>query len=171
MEKSSIRFFPAEDWDNWSVLTNANDPDSLILLVHIEKDKILDADQIEIGEKKLLLQNMFNRTRIKAPASTKHPFIILIGCETVDLDNYGFDVSNQLLNEGAAVVISNFTKIRGRYAGPILIKLVEHLKQHTGEAITLGQLILKTKQYLLSKGIMVGLALVAQGDDDWQLKT
>jgi hypothetical protein len=143
----------------------------MILVVHIEKDDDNDVDQLEIGDKQLLVQNNFDHVKIGSPSPEHPPFMIVIGCETASVENYGFDISSQLITEGAAVVLSNFTKIRGRHAGPIVIKLVEYLKENAGKEISFGTIILKLRQYLLSKGIMVSLALVAQGDADWKLKT
>ena len=74
------------------------------------------------------------------------------------------------MNYGAAIVISNFTKIRGRHAGPIVMKLLEFLKAHEEKEFTLGEIVLKLRQYLLAKGIMVGFSLTTLGDADWKIK-
>ena len=169
--KNSLHVYEAQDWNSWSDLTSKHKPDSMILVVHIEKDDENDVDQLEIGDKQLIVQNSFDHVQIGSPSSEHPPFIIVIGCETASVENYGFDISSQLITEGAAVVLSNFTKIRGRHAGPIVIKLVEYLKENAGKEISFGSIILKLRQYLLSKGIMVSLALVAHGDADWKIKT
>lgn len=173
LSQYSFKAEQAEDWTNWSRITQAHNPDSLVLLVHVEKEKETEIDQVEIGDQQFLLQNYFNSSYLMPTPSQRAPFVILIGCETADIENQGFDLSDRLLREGAAIVISNFTKIRGRHAGPIVIKLVEFFQQEKkkGEVMTLGKVMLKLRQFLLSEGIMVGLALVAHGDAQWKIKT
>lgn len=170
VKNSSLQFHEANDWNNWSVLTGQYKPDSLVLVVHIETDEENDVEEIEIGKKNRIPQINFNASMIKVGDVKNTPFVIVIGCESTNIKNYGFDFSTQLMYEGAPIVISNFTKIKGVQAVPLVIKLIEFLKKNTGEGLSLGQIVLKLRQYLLSKGIMVGLALVVQGDADWKIK-
>ncbi len=75
------------------------------------------------------------------------------------------------MNSGAAIVLSNFTKIRGRQAKDIILKLVEFLKDNGQKEASLGEVLLRLRQYLLSEGLIAGLSLIAQGDADWKIKT
>jgi hypothetical protein len=156
----------AEDWDKWDLLTKDKKPDSLILVVHLEPDEATEIDQLEIGDGKLLLQNFFDETKL----GTSPPFVIIIGCEVINTATYGFDISNQLMRHGAAIVLSNFTRITGRQAGPIVVRLVELLRENQGNTLTFGQVLLKLRQRLLADGYIASLTLIAHGDADWKIK-
>lgn len=171
LQEHTKQLLSTDDWKSWREIMKENDPDSIVLLVHTEKNIDYDVDQMEIGDGKFLLQSHINSKIISGKNTDTPPFVILIGCSTSDLENGGFDLSNHFLNIGAAVVLSNFTKIRGRQAGPIVMKLIEYLKNDAATAKPLGEITLKLKQNLLAEGIMVSLALVAHGDADWQLKS
>ena len=101
---------------------------------------------------------------------TSPPFIVIIGCETSNIKIAGFDISSHFINEGAAIVVSNFTKVRGRQAKDIVIKLSEFIHQNGKKEILFGEIMLKLRQYLLSQGMIAGLSLVAHGDADWKIK-
>ena len=115
-------------------------------------------------------KNLINKKMIQGANDQNHPFVMMIGCEAVNMDEFGFDLSSQLMNVGAAMVMSNFTKIRGRQAAPIVIKMLEFLKANEGKEFTLGEIVLKLRQYLLAKGIMVGFSITTFGDADWKIK-
>lgn len=169
IKKNSKKLFEADDWKKWTAEMQANKPDTLFLIVHIEKDRF-NIDNIQIGTN-FLAQNFFKTQLIVHEDLTPPPFIVIIGCEAINLAASGFDVSAQLMNSGAAIVLSNFTKIRGRQAKDIILKLVEFLKQGGKKEILLGEVMLKLRQFLLSEGLVAGLSLVAQGDADWKIKT
>ena len=157
------------NWDDWIEQVKATDPDSLFLLVHTEHNHDADDEQLEIGNGSFKLQTFINEKYIMDRDTDKRPLVILIGCNTQDTDNPGFDITSQFLNHGAPIVLSNFTKIRGRQAGPILMNLLEFLINEKNPS-SLGHILLKLRQFLLHKGIMVSLALTAHGDADWKLK-
>lgn len=160
----------ALNWKEWETKIEAEKPDSLFLIVHIEKGQRSDHNELEIGDKNFLVANLLNERILKSSQSSQFPIVVLIGCEAIDLEFYGLDIGSRLIQLGVPMVISNFTKIRGRHAGPLVVKLLEFLKSHEGEEIKLGEIILKLRQYLLAKGIMVGLALTTLGDADWKIK-
>ena len=169
--KALFKTSPVEDWDEWKTLAQKNNPDSMLLIVHVEKNDTVNEDQVEIGDKHFLLQNFFDTAYIKPLPEKRSPFMIVLGCKVNDTDKPGFDISNKLMQEGAAIVISNFTKISGRRAASMAVELVKYLRELGKEGMTTGQAILETRRYLLSKGIMTGLSLVAYGDAKWKIKT
>lgn len=172
IRKNSQAMVEVPDWNTWrSEMTNRRDVDCLILLVHIEKDKNSGQDNIEIGNGQFQLINYFDEQTVMPASADKPPFIILLGCESNNIGNFEFDLSNRFLNSGAGIVLSSFTKIRGRQAGPIVMKLIEFLKSKAGQSITLGEVLLKMRQHLLARGILSGLSLVSYGDADWKIKT
>lgn len=159
------------DWTQWKDKVQEQNPDSLILVVHVENNETADEDQIEIGDQQFLLQNLIVSNYIKPDGANRSPLMIVIGCETANIDKPGFDISNRLIQSGAAVVISNFTKIKGRRASVLTIKLIEYLRALGKEEMKLGQVILKLRQYLMAQGIMTGLSVIAHGDAGWTFKT
>ncbi len=167
---STVSFREANTWDNWSVALRNPEPDSLILLVHIENDEDLEMDKIEIGEEQFLEQAYFTGGLI-SQQYTNPPFVILLGCESTDLKSAGFDVCSQLMTSGAAIVLSNFTKIRGRQVKDVILKLVAMLTENCQQPVVFGEVVLKLRQALLAEGLLAGLSLVAYGDADWKIKT
>ena len=159
----------ASDWHEWTDQVKTN-PDSLILVVHIERDDALGVEKMEIGNAQFLIKNYFGVNKLKGENSDHAPLVIIIGCEPNNITYHGFDIASTLLSKGAAIVISNFTKIRGRQAGPIVIGLVEFLKTLRGQEFRLGDVVLKLRQQLLAKGIMASLSLMVYGDADWKIK-
>lgn len=169
IDKHSPKYAKVDTWTAWTKTTQTENPDTQILLVHVEPS-VYKVDQIEIGTE-LLLQNLLDNTKIKPNPAERSPFMIVIGCETLHLAAHGFDISSQLINYGAAIVLSNFTKIRGSQAGLILTQLVQLLSDHPGKEMVLGEVVLRLKQILLSRGVMASFALIVQGDADWKIRT
>lgn len=168
IKNNCVQFYEANDWKQWSELSTKHNPDSLVLVVHIEEND--EEESLEIGQD-LSMEKIFMQGNVINATESSAPFIIIFGCESTNIKRYGFDVSNHLINSGAAIVISNLTKIRGRQAGPMVIKLVEFLKQQPLTDMSVGAIILKLRQSLLAEGSMVALTLSAQGDADWKINT
>lgn len=159
----------ATTWKNWNKLAAGKQPESFILIVHNENDQVA-GECLEIGDSDLLPVARFNAEYINAESKTRTPFVILIGCETTNVRSYAFDASNNLLSSGAAIVLSNFTKVRGSHAANIVMRLITLLKENTG-ATTLGSIVLKLRQQLVAEGVMASLSLLSHGDADWKIKT
>ena len=160
----------ANTWEDWEKQVETIKPDCLILLVHTELNQEFDIMQMEIGENDFKIQAHINDSLIKSKNGSEKPMVILIGCNTSDIDEAGFDFTSQFISQGAPIVLSNFTKIRGRQAGPIVIQLLDFIEQNKAKSWTLGEVLLRLRQKLLAQGIMVSLSLTAYGDADWKLK-
>ena len=158
-----------KDWKAWKSALSG-DPDSLILIVHVENNPVTQVDAIEIG-KALLDKTQFDGRYLPSQKKGKAPFVILIGCETSNIDAYMFDTVSQLFVNGAGIVVSNFTKIMGDQAGEIVMQLVELLKNEAEKEMRFGEIMLKLRQQLVARGRLVGLSLLAHGDTDWKIKT
>jgi hypothetical protein len=165
-----VKLEEAKDWDNWSVMIGQTVPDSMILVVHIEKDNKNGGYQIELGDNKFLPQRLIGPKVISRKHLNPPPFVVMLGCESTDLKNEGFDVASHFLNEGAAIVLSNFTRILGTHARDIVINLVKFLETEGKVTQSFGEIMLKLRRYLLSEGLVAGLILQAQGDADWKIK-
>jgi hypothetical protein len=160
----------ADTWEKWLDMVPQKKPDNIILIVHLEEVEGLGVDGLEIGDSPPLAVNLFDGEYMNADGVTRTPFVIMIGCEATDTENFGFDAANQLIGKGAGIVLYNFTRIRGRHAGSIVIKLLELLKKNTGKEIDFGTIVLRLKQQLLAEGLMVSLTLLSHGDADWKIK-
>ena len=169
IKKNCASLTQANKWDDWKQLVSTKKPDNIILIVHLEQDENLGVDAFEIGDE-LLPVTSFDGDYMNADGEKRTPFVILIGCEATNVEAYGFDAASQLIVDGAGIVLSNFTSIRGRHAGNIVIKLVELLKAAGGDEIDFGTIILRLKQQLLAEGLMVSLSLLSHGDADWKIK-
>lgn len=162
----------ASDWDDWLKKVNTYDPDSLVLIVHLEDEQeTAGGDALEIGDGKTLLMTLFDKDYINASKENNTPFVILIGCEISDPELQAFDPGSLVAGSGAAIVLSNFTRIQGKHAGDIVIRLMKLLKANAKKEIEFGQIILQLKQQLVAEGIMVALTLLSYGDADWKIKT
>jgi len=156
-----------ENWNDWALQTAATQPETIVLITHIQHDKDFNVDHMEIGGD-LLAQVHLNSNHL---LEEKKPFAIVIGCEVDNIKNQGFDVSSEFLNKGAAIVITNFNKISGKEAAIIVMRLVELLKADGSDSIQLGAVVLKLKQQLLAEGLMSSLSLTVYGDADWMIST
>ena len=160
----------ADTWENWKKTVKERNPDCLVLIVHTEDNKDLDIPQMEIGDKDFILQTHIGEDIVDPAGKEPAPVVILIGCSTQDNEMPAFDFTSQFKNKGAALVLSTFTKVRGRHAGPIVMKLFEFFKSMKGTELRFGEIMLKLRQYLLSQGMIVSLALIVNGDADWKIK-
>lgn len=158
----------AENWAEWAAAIPQN-PDSLILIVHIEKGERTDDDSLEIGNDPLD-QIQLDHQYIPQPTAGKAPFVILIGCEASNTDQYLFDTISLLFRQGVAIVVSNFTSIIGEQAARIVMQLTELLKQEATIPVSFGEIILKLRQKMMAQGMLAGLSLLAHGDTDWKIK-
>lgn len=157
----------AENWQDWEDITSAQEPDTIILIVHVEKDEDFDVDKMEISDGQFLVQTHLSKKHI---AQQVNPIAIVIGCEVANVSNQGFDVGSEFMQKGASIVITNFTKIIGPQAAKIVTCLAEFFHEHKGKEVNFGDIMLKAKQKLLSDGLIVGMSLVSYGDADWKLK-
>jgi len=112
---------------------------------------------------------MQNQLSDKHIVKAKRPLAIVIGCVTANINDQGFDIGSEFIRKGASLVITNFTKIMGDQAAEVVIELLDCLKQSKGKDLVFGEIMLKLKQRLLAKGLMVGMSLVTYGDADWKI--
>jgi len=157
----------AENWKDWEEITRTQEPDTIILIVHVEQDEVFEVDKIEISDGEFLVQTHLGKKHI---AQQVNPIAIVIGCEVANVNNQGFDVGSEFMQKGASIVITNFTKIIGPQAAKIVTCLVEFFHEHQGKEVNFGDIMLKAKQKLLSDGLIVSMSLVSYGDADWKLK-
>ncbi|MET3537676.1 hypothetical protein [Chryseobacterium limigenitum] len=160
-----------KSWIDWENTIPVTDPDTLILIVHVENDDIAAVDALEIASGDFLPMTHFDERYLNTNNyKSQPPFVILIGCETVNTNAYLFDTVSFIIRKGAAMVLSNFTKITGEAATVIVSELVEILRSEAGKSKRFGEIVLRLRQRLLAKGMMMALTLLAHGDADWKIK-
>ncbi len=169
VKKEFEKTWVAPDWKTWKKHVQ-NAPRSLILVVHTETSVDDQREELEIGVRDLLAKTVFVSSHLRAGADAPPPLAVIIGCRTGDPQQHGFDIGSLALRNGAALVFSNFTKILGRQAAPVITSLARFIGEQRGKEARFGDIERRLRQHLLARGIMVGLTLVAHGDADWKLK-
>ncbi len=159
-----------KSWEDWRKGIAVAQADTLILIVHVEEDPDKLINKLEIADEDYLEQPQFDERYLQSGSKGPLPLVILIGCETTRSDAYMFDTVSLIQRKGAAIVLSNFTKIKGETATAIVSLLVSILREKAGKGIRFGEVILRLKQQLLARGMMFGLTLLAHGDADWKIK-
>ncbi len=160
-----------KSWKEWKNKVASVKPDTLILIVHVEEDDITGVDKLEIANEDFLPQTQFDERYLNtSDKNNPPPFVILIGCEATNTNAYLFDTVSFIINRGAAMVLSNFTRIKGEMATAIVSELIEILRKEAGKEIRFGEIVLRLKQRLLARGMMMALTLLAHGDADWKIK-
>ena len=166
IEAVSSEYTNAASWKDWKTSIETGKPKTLILISHTEQDD--DAlEELEIGDKDFVMKEEIDISFITKDHENNSPALFLIGCGTQDNTRRFVDFTSQFKNNGASIVLSTFTKIRGRQAGPIVQQLMKFLNERKGEKLRFGEIVLKLRQHLMSRGMLVSLALVAHGDADW----
>ena len=169
IKATSKELIEVDDWTSWKDNVQQKDPDTLLLIVHTEEDD--DGElQMEIGPENFLLKGDLSPKYLYKEGSKTPPLVILIGCNTTDTKIAAFDFTAQFINKGAAIVLSNFTKITGRKAGLIVTEMMDIMKSMKGKEISLGEIILKLRQQLMARGVLASMSLIAHGDADWLIK-
>jgi hypothetical protein len=169
IKESSGSSLEALDWDQWYDGIKSRKPDSLVIIGHVEPSKRGGSNQLEIGTD-LLRQTLIDEECVRASKAQTQPFMVLIGCNTQDIELSFLDFTNQFKKCGAAIVLSTFTKIRGSQAVPLVEKLVEILHSNKGKEIPFGKAMLDLRRKLFADGLYVSMAMVSHGDADWKLK-
>jgi hypothetical protein len=157
----------ANDWETWTKLTEEHHPDTIVLIVHVEKHAEWQINQMEIGDGKFLPQSAISDAHI---SQAKRPLAIVIGCEVANMQDQGFDIGSSFIANGASIVITNFTSITGLHAATIVSKLISFFEKERGKTINFGEITLRLRQQLLAEGLIISLSLVTYGDADWTLK-
>lgn len=169
IEDSVKKYFQADEWKLWSETVNKHHPQSLILVVHAETNEEFDVQQIELGDKDFKEQTQFKTDVLAMKDDIPPPFVMILGCETSNLQLTGFDIAATLMDEGAAIVISNFTQVSGLQAKDIVINLLKLIKEKAAKETTFGEIILRLRQLLLAQGMIGALSLITKGDADWKI--
>ena len=149
-----------QSWSEWKNSISKQDPSLLILVVHIENDRL----HLGAGDK--LLVTAISKDHV----GNGCPIAITIGCSSGQGKMIGASLPAVLMTEGARVVIAAMTDVLGRHANKAALELALALQKavspESGRVVSIGELMTKLRRDLLAAGIALGLALVAYGDAD-----
>src|SRR4029450_12468861 len=129
----------AADWSDW-VEKIKGSPGVLVLVPHTDKSKYDEAFLEVRGSS--LPAGKIKAEHVVGPESGCHPIVLLIGCNTdnIDLPFRSFPV--KFARAGAAIVVSTVSYLLGRHATRLAVALVEEIIGGTRSGVTFGELML-----------------------------
>ena len=157
---------PVANWAAWREAIQTRAPALLVLMPHtLEQDHLM---LLEIGDGEQLPVDALRGPYVRASARYQ-PIVLLLGCETAapDIPFQGF--VQRFMRNGAALVLTTLTPIRGRHAVPVAKILLTELKHAAEKGQTFGDALLGMRRRALAAGLPMVLSLVAYGEVDWQL--
>ena len=157
----------ANDWAQWTRQVAALGPGMLLLIAHTEEKKSRDLLVIGNGEELAIGAIDVAHVRVDKPDGASPPLVVLLGCRTGTQDVPFSNYASQFRRKGAAVVLGTVANVRGRYTAQTALRIVEEIKQHSGDSF--GVVLTKARRKLLREGNPLGLCLTAFGDADWRL--
>ncbi|MGH8235820.1 MAG: hypothetical protein ACREXP_02215, partial [Steroidobacteraceae bacterium] len=154
-------------WSKWTDAIKDTKPATLTLLVHQEPDEN-GTPTIDIGSLPYLSSDLLEEEHVLAPPGGTRPLVLLIGCET---GKAGISYENFALRfqwRGAALVVSTIAEVLGRQAAPVAADILEVI-HGIAAPTSFAEVMRSLRCRLLAKGTPMVLALVAQGDADWEV--
>lgn len=160
----------ADTWQGWMGAVTTSDPDLLLLLPHTDKDAA-NIETLEIGADAIGVDRL-GPDYVRDKDATVAPIVILLGCSTAlpTMPFQSFVVKFRA--NGASVVIGTIATILGRHAAPAAEALIGAISDAAGSSTggsMLGEIVRDARRAMLSKGVVLALALTAYGDADWRL--
>ncbi len=147
----------ALSWADWRAAVRSEDhpPAMAVLVPHVEGKKLYigKADAIYLS------------TLEMGTASVA----IVVGCNTAAGEVAALSLPSSILREGSVrVVIAALTEILGRHSNTAAMTLGTKIRDasQAAEVTTIGEFVTALRRDFLSKGIVMGLVLVAVGDAD-----
>jgi len=145
------------DWKNWKERLALDSPAMLLMLLHLDENKVFVGEDDGINLASIGEQHVGNA-----------PIVIAIGCSSGLADIPGGSLPAILQRSGARVVIAAMTNVLGRHANRVGRDLAMRLKAAASAptSSSVGETISEIRRELLADGLALGLALVAFGDAD-----
>jgi hypothetical protein len=155
------------NWQDLIAAVAANKPATLTLVVHQETDEY-GTPMIDIGSRPLLSSDLLKAEHVRAPDGDAPPLVLLIGCETgmskISYENFAL----RFQWRGAAAVVCTIAEVLGRQAAPVAAEIIESMSR-ISTPTSLAEVMRDLRRRLLAEGTPMVLALVAQGDADWEI--
>lgn len=157
-----------ETWSKWRDEAKHN-PSLLLMLTHTDwqgSDAVL-----EIAKSESLVDGRID-DRIVGKAEPAR-IVIILGCSTADRQRRYTSMPGRFRHAGANIVVATLTDILGRHAAPAAKELLIGLDEcwtNKPKERALGDVMTRLRRRLLSKGLPIGMAIIAYGDADWRLE-
>lgn len=145
------------DWKNWKERVALDSPSMLLMLLHLDENKVFVGEDDGINLASIGEQHIGNA-----------PMVIAIGCSSGLADMPGGSLPAILQRGGARVVIAAMTSVLGRHANRVGRDLAIRLKAaaRAPASSSVGEIVSGIRRELLADGLAMGLAVVAFGDAD-----
>jgi hypothetical protein len=145
------------NWKNWKERLALESPSMLLMLLHLDENKVFVGEDDGINLASIGEQHVGNA-----------PMVIAIGCSSGLADMPGGSLPAILQRSGARVVIAAMTNVLGRHANRVGRDLAMRLKAaaRAPTSSSVGEVISGIRRELLADGLALGLAVVAFGDAD-----
>lgn len=161
----------AADWSEWATSVQARSPTLLVSMPHNAVDPLLDVGTLEIGAGSELRAGEISREHVCPENADVGPVVLLLGCQTAHGGPQPFHTFvGEFRTNGAAIVIGTLATILGEHAAPVAEAIIQELaKPMSPDENTFGDLLLRIRRNMFSRGILIALAVAAFGDADWEL--
>lgn len=145
------------DWKNWKERIALDSPSMLLMVLHLDENKVFVGEDDGINLASIGEQHIGNA-----------PMVIAIGCSSGLADIPGGSLPAILQRSGARVVIAAMTNVLGRHANRVGRDLAIRLKAaaRAPTSSSVGEVVSCIRRELLADGLALGLAVVAFGDAD-----
>jgi hypothetical protein len=157
-------------WDAWADDVERHHPELLLLLPHTAPE--LGAAALEIGVDSRIAAEEIKPAHVATPPpgpSSPGPVVLLLGCRTAAEELPFSSFIGAFRRANASVVLATMGTVRGRHMAPVAREVIEMLIERAKQPSSVGALVRDLRLRLLTRGLPVGLTLVAFGEVDWQL--
>jgi hypothetical protein len=152
-------------WQEWRDVVETRKPNVLFLVPHIECRNGLD--YLEIGASDPLRKFQIKRAYIGL-TDDEPQLVLLLGCRGAQPNQDFATFAAVFREEGADLVLTTLSGIRGQDALPIAEEIARFLGKPSALP-KMGGWMMALRRRLLLDGLPVGLGLVAYGDADWRI--
>lgn len=160
------RLLVAADWEAWARLVQDESPTMLLLMPHVDHNRMPPAMEIQDSFKD---PPGIDTTDVVGPAP-QSPLVLLLGCGAAHAGVDFMSLPAQFRRSRAAIVIAPIAELFAGDAPEIARVFVNTVAAGKGKARPAGEVLLETKRRLLGEGRLAGLMLLAAGDASWLIE-
>jgi len=156
-------------WKRWRDEVKNKRPSLLLMLAHTDWEG--GNAVLEIAAKERLVDSRIDKRIVgeEDPAS----IVVVLGCSTADRSRGYTSLPSSFRRAGAKIVVATLTDVLGRHAAPAAQELLSGLDKcwaSKEKARALGDILTRLRRRLISRGLPIGMALVAYGDADRRIE-
>jgi hypothetical protein len=162
----------AATWEQWLSTIEKHRPPLLVLLSHTTDET---PARLQIGAESSSGRSLSQiRPAFVKANQNDRPIVLLLGCDTANVDRQAYSFAAKFREVGASVVFGTLSSILGEHAVPVARGLINALVEARAEAaaarsgVTLGEVWRKARRKLLANGDLAALCVIAYGDAGWR---